>query len=370
MEYFYPRLAGGELVSWKLANALHQRGHQLYVVTSRIPNTIEHESINGIEIFRPFRGGAASSIVQLPGRLFFAPRLCFFLNQFLRQHHIDIIYNYAYSPTIVATWSAASKDIPVITAVHSLGGTTWFQLTNPFLATFNYLQEVFVLRFGKHDAIVCPSREVTKKVQLYTKARVFTIPNPLDLDEISQVKQTVDTESIRRGLGIVRDEQFLLFVGSLSRTKNIAGLVEVLGRSDAKFKLVIVGEGSERSRVETLTRELGLAGRVKLLGQKPHRETLGIMKSCDVLVLPSRSEAFSLVVVEALALGRPVIATAVGVISEIKSANLYVVRTLEEIKALLEKGIQPKKDNLLLEEYAIDKIAEEFENILQGSLRH
>ena len=369
MEYFYPRLAGGELVSWKLANALSQRGHKLYVVTSRIKNTNEHENINGIEIFRPFHGGAASSIAELPGRVFFSPRLFLFLKQFLKQHHMDIIYNYAYTPTIATAHLGASRHIPVITAVHSFGGTIWFELTNPFLATFNYLHEVFVLHFGKHDAVICPSREVGKKVQHHTKARVFTIPNSLDVDEIEQVKQTVDTQSIRQSLGIEKGEQFLLFVGSLSRVKNVYGLVRILGKSNLKFKLVLIGEGPERSRIEKLVKEVGLEGRVVILGQKPHRETLGMMKSCDVLILPSKAEVFPGVVIEALALGRPVIATAVGGIPEIKSANLYLINSLEEINPLLEKGLQPKEDDMVLAEYEMGKVAQEFENILYSELR-
>jgi len=298
----------------------------------------------------------------------FSPRLYFFLKQFLKRHKIDIIYNYAYSPTIVTTWLGAEKHIPVITAVHSINGTIWFELSNPIIATFNYLNEVLTLRFGKHNAIICPSNEVARMVQHHTKANIFTIHNPLDSDEIKHVKETSDTESVRRSLAIEKGEQLLLFVGSLIRVKNVYALITVLTKSDAKFKLVLVGDGPERSRIEKLVREAGLRDRVKLLGQKPYRETLGIMKSCDILILPSKVETFSGVVIEALALGRPVIATAVGVIPEIESPNLYVISSLEEINPLLQKGIQPKEDDRVTAEYEMGKIAEEFEKLLHSQL--
>ena len=360
---------GGDWVSWETAKALSQRGHKVHVVTSQIENAARHEIINGIEIFRPFSRGDVSSIGGLLKRVFFSPRLWFFLRQFLKQHPVDVIWNYAYSPTIVTTRLAAKNHIPVITAVHSLVGRTWFHLTNPILATYNYLNEIFALRFGKHDAVLCPSSEVARKVRHYTQARVFTIPNPLDLDEIKQAKENTDTESIRQSLGMRKKEQFLLFVGALIGVKNIDGLIRALAKSDAEFKLVLVGDGREKQRIEALIRKVGLGGRVILLGQKSHQETLRIMKSCDILILPSKAESFGIVAIEALALGRPVIATAVGVIPEVQSANLHVINSLEEISQLLEKGIQPKEDDRVLQDYSMHNIIVEFENMLEAAVR-
>ena len=55
--YFYPSLGGGEIVLWQILTGLAQKGHQVYVVTSRVPGSPDHEIINGIEIFiRGFPG--------------------------------------------------------------------------------------------------------------------------------------------------------------------------------------------------------------------------------------------------------------------------------------------------------------------------
>jgi glycosyltransferase involved in cell wall biosynthesis len=376
IEYFYPGLSGGEgLVSWRISNALAEKGHKVCVVTSRLNGTPKHETANHIEIFRPFpsggiitRGGI-SGVMAIVRRALFLSRLYWYLKKFLKQHPVDIIINHAYVPTMPTTYLGAKNHIPVITSVRALAAKKWFQLAGPVLALFGYLTETIVLRFAKHTALVCPSREVAKRVQAHTSARVFTIPNPLDLDEIEQLKAGPDADSVRKSLGINRGERFLLFAGSLVKVKNIDGLIKALSSSEDNFKLALVGEGPERPRIEKLARKLGLQDRVVLLGQKSHKETLSLMKSCDVFVLPSKSEAFSNVAVEALALGKPVIATKVGVLPEIESKNLYLVDDVQEINQLLKDGIEPKHDNRVLKKYSTDRIIKEFESMLQGEIK-
>lgn len=374
-EFFYPRLAGGELVSWAILNGLARKGHKIYVVTSQMPDTVEHEEINGIEIFRPFSScnlveqkGVSSSTAVIK-RITFMIKLYFYLGEFLKHHSIDVVYNIGYVTALSAAWSASRNHLPAVSSIRSLAGKTWFQLTNPFLAMFNYLGEILIICLGRYNALHCPSSEVTRKVQGHTSTRVFTIPNPLDLDEIKQVKENTNSELIRKSLGIKQEEQFLLFVGSLIKVKNVDGLIKALSSSEANFKLIVIGEGPERPKIGNLARSLHLEGKIIFVGRKSHKETLSIMKSCDVLVLPSKSEVFPNTVIEALALGNPAIATKVGGIPEMKSRNLYLINSIEEINQLLEKGIKPEKDERVLEEYAVDKIVKEFEGLLENTIR-
>lgn len=96
---------------------------------------------------------------------------------------------------------------------------------------------------------------------------------------------------------------------------------------------------------------------------------MSIMKSCDVLVLPSKSEVFPNTVIEALALRKPVIATRVGGIPEIESENLYLISSLEEINWLLEEGIQPREDDRLLQDYSLDDIIVAFESLFRSQIK-
>jgi len=360
-EYFYPRLAGGELSLWTLCNDLVSRGHKISVITSKMETTKEHEFINQIEIYRPFSSG--NSIMK---RIWFLIKLYPYLKTFLGDKEIDVIYNLGYVPTISTTFIASKYNIPVVTSIQSLLGKMWFKLANPFLASVNYFMEMFIIRFGKHDVVQYPSEYTKRMAAPYTKSDAVVIHNPINVDVMKEMKSFTDTKKTRQSIGIKEDELFLLFVGLLVRVKNVTGLINALIKLKKKFKLVLVGEGPERGKIERLIKELDLDGKVILLGQKPHNETLSIINSCDVLILPSKSETFSNIVLEGLALGRPVISTKVGAVPKMKSENLYLIDNLEEINSILEKNIEPEKDDRVLKEYSMDKIMGEFEKLFEG----
>ena len=203
----------------------------------------------------------------------------------------------------------------------------------------------------------------------YTKSETVVIHNPINVDVMKETKSFTDAKKTRQSIGIKEDELFLLFVGLLAPVKNVTGLINALIKLKKKFKLVLVGEGPERRKIERLIKELDLEGKVILLGQKPHNETLSIINSCDVLILPSKSETFSNIVLEGLALGRPVISTKVGAVPKMKSENLYLIDTLEDINSILEKNIKPMKDDRVLKEYSMDKIMDEFERLFEGVVK-
>ncbi len=105
-------------------------------------------------------------------------------------------------------------------------------------------------------------------------------------------------------------------VGRLVAWKRVDGLLEAL-KEVPNLGLVVVGDGPERPRLERLARELGVQDRVYFAGQRPKKEALGLMAACDLFVLKSTYEGLPHVVLEAMALGLPVVATAVGGTPEI-----------------------------------------------------
>lgn len=121
--------------------------------------------------------------------------------------------------------------------------------------------------------------------------------------------------ALRRQLNIPRDVRVVLAVGRLSSEKGHIDLIEgvaLLRAADAaaKFLVVIVGEGPERRMIEGRSQELGLDDRVLLVGQQ--RNVRPYYAIADILVLPSHSEGSPNVLLEAMAAGVPIVATAVG----------------------------------------------------------
>jgi glycosyltransferase involved in cell wall biosynthesis len=358
--YMYPPIGGGMVIQQIFA-ALAKRGHKIYVVTSRSENAPEYEEIDGLQVYRPYSCG--TSFVKA---VLFAIKLVPYLKNFLKSHPVDIICNGAYSCTLPASYVARREHVPLITYLASFFGKTWFQLVNPFLAFLYWMVPGIILRFGG-DNIVCPSNEVGNRIRRHTKAEVTVIPSFLDADEINYIRRMDVAKKVKEGLGMGsnnNNEQLLLFVGRLSPEKNVGELIKAMPGLGTDFKLVVVGDGPERAKLENLTSKLDLQQRVIFLGRESHKEALAIMKSCDVLILPSKTEVLPTVVLEALALGRPVIATRVGGIAEIESANLYLINSVKEIKEILPQ-IKPKPDVDILEHYSREKFCSQFEALFE-----
>ena len=359
-EHFHP-YGGAELSLWKLAGDLLQRGHKIYVVTAHVKGEPGYEVRGGIKIHRPFKTGNTAQ------RLIFALRLYPYLNKWLRGKEVDVLYNLGYVATLPATYAAAKHSIPAVTMLSHLCGKDWFKLTNPFAALMNYFMENITIRFGKHNVLVAQCQDSARQVARRTRAETQVICNTfLEPKQIEQARGSDNIAGVRQTLGLGEGELFLLFVGTLIPTKNAVALIKTLAGLRAKFKLAVVGEGPERARIERLLEQLNLKQQVILLGQKPHDETLVLINACDVLLLPSISEQVPNVLLEALALGKPVVATKVGGIPEIKSANLHLIDELKEINQVLEGGITAVAEDKIVEEYSLDRIAGRYEELFQA----
>lgn len=142
----------------------------------------------------------------------------------------------------------------------------------------------------------------------------------------------------------VKGESYsLLAVGRLHAVKDHAFLVRAcaeLRERDVNFECLIAGEGPERRHLEKLIRKCGLEGRVRLLGHVGRDDLNALYARADVVVLTSRSEGIPLVLVEAMARGKIVLAPAITGIPELvlpgKTGFLYPSRALDEFVDRLE----------------------------------
>ena len=115
----------------------------------------------------------------------------------------------------------------------------------------------------------------------------------------------------------VRLEDELLFVGQVVRGKGLDTLINAMAFVDKRTKLTVVGTGVQQLASQELASQLGLADRIRFVGQKDRKELNELFRSATALVVPSRSpETFGLVGIEAMSHGLPVIASDVGGIRE------------------------------------------------------
>jgi glycosyltransferase involved in cell wall biosynthesis len=108
----------------------------------------------------------------------------------------------------------------------------------------------------------------------------------------------------------------LATVGRLVPWKGVDGILDAL-TALPEAGLVVVGEGPGRAALETRARDLGLSPRESFAGGRSREETLGLIAGCDLFVLNSAYEGLPHVLLEAMALGRPVLAAAAGGVPEI-----------------------------------------------------
>ena len=140
-------------------------------------------------------------------------------------------------------------------------------------------------------------------------ARVSVLPNPAPV-----VPELRPRDELRAGLGM--DGPTLAFAGRLTAQKSLGVALEALAANEG-VALFVAGEGGERAALERRAAELGLEERVRFLGPLPRRGVLELFRAADASVLSSSWENFPHSVVEALAAGTPVLATAIGGVAEV-----------------------------------------------------
>lgn len=126
----------------------------------------------------------------------------------------------------------------------------------------------------------------------------------------------VQERFLNASLDTRRGRQFtFLHVSMLDPNKAVGNLIDAYAAAfgqDSTTRLVIGGDGRERAELERRAKSHGLGERISFLGALSREAVLARMEECDAFVLPSRTETFGVVLVEALALGKPVIATRCG----------------------------------------------------------
>jgi colanic acid/amylovoran biosynthesis glycosyltransferase len=157
-------------------------------------------------------------------------------------------------------------------------------------------------------------------------------------------------------------------VGRLSPEKGQIGLIDafshVLG-SGVDAELFLLGDGPERSRIAQRVRDSSLGDRFQLLGRTPEAQTLGAIASADVLVLSSFMEGLPVVLLEAMALGTPVIAPALAGIPELvrhaETGMLFTVGDWTDLAASMKRLAEDEALRTRLAENARERVRSEFD---------
>ncbi len=294
----YPPLIGGaETMIRYLALALAEEGAEVTVLTSRLG---EAEACPAREEFLT-RGGSLT-IIRLPtSRIRFLGTWLYMRNlrRWLTSHPPDLAYvSMLKHDAFTAVKAGRRLGFPVVLRPEGAGATgdlawqAWGRFGLKIAASCRQADQVVAISQAIHEELLTAG---------YEPARVVKIPNGVPVPEVPWTRRVGWT-----------DAPVAVSVGRLSPEKGHANLLEawrLVRHHKSRARLILVGDGPERPRLEELIRMLDLSGSVRLAGTQAKVEPF--LREADLFVLPSHEEGMSVALLEAMALGMPVVATAI-----------------------------------------------------------
>lgn len=360
---FPPRVvSGAEIATLNVATELAKRGHEVHVITTG------DKELRGVK-----KGDFYTHYIQ-PG---IAPESSFWgaisyaIKAFaqIRRINPDIVHAQRfYREGLAAFLAKMFFKKPYV--VYSHGHDVYQPWRFKGIASKLFL--------GRADAVIVLTQDLKEKIKEIYDRDVFVIPNGIDLRRFEGLSHRDSHKLAESG------ERIILFVGRLHPVKGVAYLIEAMTtiiKRNPKVRLWLVGDGEERQSLENLVNKLGLTQYVNFVGKVPNEEVPEYMASSDVLVMPSLSEPFGIVLLEAMACGLPIVATNVGGIPEIvqdgENGFLVEPESSEEIadrvlKLLENDDLRRRISQNNIEEvknYSWEAVVDKLEKVYQGIVK-
>jgi glycosyltransferase involved in cell wall biosynthesis len=285
---------------------------------------------------------------------------------FLRRRRIEITQSFDFYSNILLMAAARLAGVPAaIASQRQLGD---------LLTPMQRRVQNFAFRLA--DCIVCNSLVVADRLERdgISREKLVVIPNGLPAEAFVDVAPALPSEPGVQRIGMIARMNEL--------AKNHALFLRVAANIANRFPLVefvLVGDGPFRKECEMLAQELGIAARTRFLGERS--DIPAVLASLNVVVNPSRTESLSNAILEAMAAGRPVIATRVGGNPELVRDRETGLLVAHEDEHALAKALEvmlsspdlarqwgEKARQIVRKNYTIDQARERFEQLYRRVL--
>ncbi|WP_026997808.1 N-acetyl-alpha-D-glucosaminyl L-malate synthase BshA [Flectobacillus major] len=302
----YPTYGGSGVVATELGKALAKAGHEVHFITYSQPSRLDffneniyyHEvSISSYPLFQylPYESALASKIVNVV------------LNEKLDLLHVHYAIPHA-SAAFLAKQILKSKGvhIPFITTLHGTDIT--------LVGKDPSFEPVVTFSINESDGVTAVSESLRNDTydEFEIISKIEVIPNFIDLERFKKLRKDHFKIAI-----CPNGEKLLMHTSNFRKVKRIEDVVKVfhLVNQQIPSKLLLVGDGPERTSIEMLCRELGVQNDVRFLGKLDVIEE--VLSLADVFLLLSEKESFGLAALEAMACEVPVISSNAGGIPEV-----------------------------------------------------
>jgi L-malate glycosyltransferase len=353
----YPTYGGSGVVATELGKILATRGHEVHFISYALPtrldafidNVFYHEvEINSYPLFDfPLYSIAlASKMVEVS-----------------KFNELDLIHAHYAIPHATSAFLAREilksehkikKNIKIITTLHGTD-ITLVGLEPSFLSTMKFSIE-------QSDGVTAVSQFLKDKTLSNYKIDkdIEVIPNFINKEKYKR-KSDCKTDCFKRNFA-PKGEKILTHTSNFRPVKRVQDVIKVFAQVNEKIpsRLMLIGDGPERSDCERLCRELNIVELVKFMGKQDSIAQL--LSISDLFLIPSQEESFGLAALEALSCGVPVISTSVGGLPELNLHNeTGYITTIGDIDRMARYAIElftNEKKYLLFRENARNRAME------------
>ena len=289
----------------RFGKLLKERGHHVIFIGARSKEHKDHSQHHGIKAYRyrslpvPKSGGWNLAFPTVKE-----------LKKVFQEEKIDVVHIILpMSGAIVAIKAARALNIKIVAHSHSQPENLFMDLPKLIQPTLNNLWNKYLMWvYGKAESLIYPS-ELARSLldKLNKKNQPSTVvSNGINLKEF----QSMEIGNFHERFSIPLDKIKLLFVGRLYPEKSIDTLIKAIPHIVKKHPnthAMIVGAGHQKQKLEKLVHNLGVSKHVTFLGLVSEEDKILAYNASDIFVLPSLAELEGMVVLEAMACGKPII---------------------------------------------------------------
>ncbi|HKB87241.1 MAG TPA: N-acetyl-alpha-D-glucosaminyl L-malate synthase BshA [Ignavibacteriaceae bacterium] len=305
----YPTYGGSGVIATELGKELAMRGHKVHFISYALPfrltqfveNVVFHEvemSSYPLFEFPLYSLALASKMVEVAQY------------EQLDLLHVHYAIPHASSAYLAKQMLKDKLDLKIVTTLHGTD-ITLVGLEPSFLPLVKFSIE-------ESDGVTAVSRFLKEKTltNYDIEKSIEVIPNFVD----TELYKPMNGCSYRNHIA-PNKEKVLVHTSNFRQVKRVPDTLKIFAKvlEELPAKLVLVGDGPERSECERLCRQLGICENVRFLGKQDG--IVEILNASDIFLIPSQSESFGLAALEAMACGLPVISSSVGGLPELVRHN-------------------------------------------------
>tara|TARA_B100000900_G_scaffold334600_1_gene295952 strand:- start:12541 stop:13689 length:1149 start_codon:yes stop_codon:yes gene_type:complete len=302
----YPTYGGSGVIATELGIALSKKGHEVHFISYDQPFRLDifSENIHYHEVlvpdyplfeYAPYELNLTSKLVDVA------------LHEKLNILHVHYAIPHASAAVnaqqILFTYGI---NLPIVTTLHGTDIT--------LLGKDKSFKPVIEYAINKSNAVTVVSESLKKETLKYfnVSKEINTISNFIEIDLYNK------KSDLKLKNTFVNNEEYLItHISNFRKVKRVCDVIRIFQKVNSKIpsKLLMIGDGPDRIKAEILSRDLGIEDKVRFLGKI--NITHNILACSDVFILPSESESFGLVALEAMASRNAIVSTNNGGISEL-----------------------------------------------------